>query len=287
MSKIDLCIENYSLEDILKLFKLNYDFTKSELKQAQKIVYKTHPDKSELPKEYFLFYIKAFKIIKEIYDFRHQKTKSTDYHLEDNKEHEELLKNIKNKKNFNKWFNQMFEQVKLYDNESESGYGDWLTSSEGLDEIILKNKNDMGEMFEKKKRDVQNSIIKHDTFQEIQNSSNQYNLLRESKQSYEADIFSKLQFDDLKKAHTESVVPVTQRDFENTRKFNDVEQLIGFRSSQNANIPSLEESNNILRQKESQEQKFSSRIAFDLIKQDERIQKANSKWWSNIKRITN
>ena len=137
MSKTDLSIENYSLEDILNLFKLNYDFTKQELKQAQKIVYQTHPDKSNLPKEYFLFYFKAFKILKEIYEFRHQKTKSTDYDVEENKEHEILLKNIKNKKNFNKWFNEMFEHVKLHDNESESGYGDWLISSEGINNDIL------------------------------------------------------------------------------------------------------------------------------------------------------
>ena len=55
---IDLNIENYSLNEILQLFQLDYNFGENELKQAKRIVLKTHPDKSKLPKEYFLFYIK-------------------------------------------------------------------------------------------------------------------------------------------------------------------------------------------------------------------------------------
>ena len=37
---------------------------------------------------------------------------------------------------------------------------------------------------------------------------------------YSSDIFSKLQYEDLKKAHTETVVPVTREDFENKERFN-------------------------------------------------------------------
>ena len=51
MENIDLNLENYSLDDILDLFKLPYQFTEQHLKQAKRIVYQTHPDKSDLPKE--------------------------------------------------------------------------------------------------------------------------------------------------------------------------------------------------------------------------------------------
>ena len=53
---IDLNIDNYDLNDVLKLFKMPYHFSEKELKQAKKIVLKTHPDKSGLDKEYFLFF---------------------------------------------------------------------------------------------------------------------------------------------------------------------------------------------------------------------------------------
>lgn len=55
MDDLDLNIQNYDLEDILNLFKLNYQFTEQNLKQAYKTVLKTHPDKSGLDKEVFLF----------------------------------------------------------------------------------------------------------------------------------------------------------------------------------------------------------------------------------------
>ena len=49
-------MDNYNLEDLLRLFHLDYNFNEEQLKSAKKIVLKTHPDKSQLPKEYFLFF---------------------------------------------------------------------------------------------------------------------------------------------------------------------------------------------------------------------------------------
>ena len=53
MDDLDLDLNNYELDDILNLFKLDYNFDEAALKQAKKIVLQTHPDKSKLPKEYF------------------------------------------------------------------------------------------------------------------------------------------------------------------------------------------------------------------------------------------
>ena len=53
---MDLDINNYNLDDILNLFKIPSNFTESHLKMAKQIVLKTHPDKSGLSSEYFLFY---------------------------------------------------------------------------------------------------------------------------------------------------------------------------------------------------------------------------------------
>ena len=40
--------------------------------------------------------------------------------------------------------------------------------------------------------------------------------------SFQSDPFSKLKYDDLKKAHSETVVPVTQEDYQNVKKYKNV-----------------------------------------------------------------
>ena len=72
---MDLDIENYDLDDILNLFKLNYQFDEKDLKAAYRIVLKTHPDKSGLDKEVFLFFKKAYEVLEKIYKFRNRKIK--------------------------------------------------------------------------------------------------------------------------------------------------------------------------------------------------------------------
>ena len=53
---MDLNLDHYSLDELLKLFKLPKPFTEKQLKDARKIVVSVHPDKSKLPQEYFLFF---------------------------------------------------------------------------------------------------------------------------------------------------------------------------------------------------------------------------------------
>ena len=67
---MDLNIDNYSLNDLLELFNIPFDFDEEHLKQVKKTVLKTHPDKSGLDKEIFLFFCKAYKLIYSAYNFR-------------------------------------------------------------------------------------------------------------------------------------------------------------------------------------------------------------------------
>ena len=68
---LDLNIDNYSLQDILKLFKLNYNFDSNDVKQCYRLALKTHPDKCDLGVEYFHFFMKAVTI-EEIRKFRNK-----------------------------------------------------------------------------------------------------------------------------------------------------------------------------------------------------------------------
>ena len=79
---LDLNIQNYNLNDLLNLFKLNTNFTEEDLKNAKKIVLKIHPDKSKLDKKYFLFFSSAYKILFQLYNFKNRiESKNTEYML--------------------------------------------------------------------------------------------------------------------------------------------------------------------------------------------------------------
>ena len=284
MENIDLNLENYNLKDILNLFKLPYEFTEEELKQAKKIVYQTHPDKSSLPKEYFLFFVKAYKTVYQIFQFRKQKTKSTEYSVDEDREKELLLDQLKDKSNFNKWFNESFEKIKIKE-DCDEGYGDWFSSDENTDKRKI-TMNEMAGVFEEKKRATKEIVVSNSNL-DLENTQNQYSLTREKPTYYSSDIFSKLNYDDLKKAHTETVVPVTQEDYENREKFSSVDDLNAYRNNQNTAPNSLEQSKILMRQHKEEQNKVDTERAFNLIKQDEKIEEANKTWWGLIKTIKN
>jgi hypothetical protein len=99
---VDLNINNYNLNDILNLFRLPVDFSEIELKRAKQIVLKTHPDKSGLSSEYFLFYSKAYKMLYSVWEFRkkgdvNKISSNTDYNnVEDysEKDKKKILDNL-------------------------------------------------------------------------------------------------------------------------------------------------------------------------------------------------
>ena len=89
---IDLNIEHYELDEVINLFNIPYLFTEADLKKAKRQVLLTHPDKSNLDKNYFLFYLAAYRILHDIYTFRSNQTskdkstvyKNDDYELNEN-----------------------------------------------------------------------------------------------------------------------------------------------------------------------------------------------------------
>ena len=114
-----------------------------------------------------------------------------------------------------------------------------------------------------------------------------YDLLRGKPASYGASIFSKLPYEDLKKAHTETVIPVTREDYLNKQKFSNVESYRSFRDGQNIDPPSLEQSKRFLAEKDKQTTNGDIHRVFDILKQDETIHKRNKQWWGYLKQIKN
>jgi len=285
MDDLDLDLNNYELDDILNLFKLDYNFDETALKQAKKIVLQTHPDKSKLPKEYFLFFSKAYKIVYQVYTFRHHpQQQNTEYTVEEKDETQEnLLGTMKEKKNFNELFNEMFEKNKLHDDDKDGGYGDWLKSNDDVDMRQL-SFNEMKDVMDEKREKLK-SLVVHKDIEEAGNM-NHYDLSRDKPEEYSADIFSTLHYEDLKKAHTETVVPVTHEDYLNRKKFSNENEMRSFRDNQDINPLPLGKAQSYNATKEKIQTEEDIRRAYKLAKQDEVVRDINDKWWGQLKRIS-
>ena len=285
---LDLNIDNYELQDLLNLFKLDYNFSKDDLKQAKKIVLGTHPDKSNLPKEYFLFFCSAYKVVNSIYQFRSRgnSQSSTEYYADEyrDEEKERMLKHLANKPNFNKIFNELFEKHRIKDEYSEGGYGDWLKSNEDIDTTVT-TKNEMHNAIEKKKSKARALIVKRDIVELGGDGNGQSDLVSQIPESYGSALFSDLGYEDLRKAHVETVIPVTQEDLNSRPTFYNEEELRNFRNTQNSKPMSLDQAHQHLNQRNEGEGKNDVLRAFKLAKQDEESRRANDNMMSVFKRI--
>ena len=293
MSEVDLDIENYELEDILNLFRLQYNFVEADLKRAYRMALKLHPDKSGLDGEYFRFYMKAYKIVENIFNFRNRKKKCAYDVVYNSKETDisedkaVLLHSLNGKsiKEFNKWFNEMFEKVRVKDEDLDTGYGTWFKSNEDINEENVKSVSAMGDAFERQKKKSK-ALIKHQGIRDLEIGGG-YGLTREKPLEYGSDIFSNLQYEDLKKAHTETVVPVTMEDYLVKPKFESVESYMRYREQHRPDMVSLEQSRQMMKQRNMKNDKVNTERAFRLIKRDEEIAQSNKKWWANLKQLDN
>lgn len=384
MESLDLNIDNYNLPDILALFNLPTLFNEEDLKRARLAVLKTHPDKSQLPKEYFMFFTKAYRILHQIYTVRHPATNEhytehvertprassvvpalrcvgkdtlsapyrsidgagtsassaasaaktlVDYNRLMKKEgfqpdntdeygketHERMKRRLDemmmgtngNKdtakvSEFNRWFNEKFEQYRLKDDEMETGYDAWFRSSSATD----KEQDDATDAIEdtnsgswadkvarlnQRKQELRNKYALVER-QELQYAGGDlgggvgggYDLTRERPQEYSSGIFGNLRYEDLKKAHTETVIPVTEEDYYKTKRFNNVNELQTFRDQTRRDMHRMttkEEQEQIYQQSRMRQEEEDTRRAFILAKQDEISRDIHKKLYSDMFRL--
>lgn len=383
MESLDLNIDNYNLPDILALFNLPTLFDDADLKRAKLAVLKTHPDKSNLPKEYFLFFTKAYRILHQIYTIRHpatnehysvrvERTPATrgalpslphrsvpkdilrepyipvdrgtaanaaaansivDYdrlirgegyrHDTDDEylqaTHERMKRRLdemmtagcgsnegsgdKNKatkvSEFNRWFNEKFEKYRLKDDELETGYDAWFRGD--IDENTTQgNDNDDGgswsdkvAQLNKRKQELRNkyALVERRELEYASDVGNGgYDLTRERPQEYSSGIFGNLRYEDLKKAHTETVIPVTEEDYYTSKRFNNVNELQSFRDQSRRDLyrqTSKSEQEQIYQQTRVRQEEEDTRRAFILAKQDEISRDIHKKLYSDIFRLEN
>jgi hypothetical protein len=136
-----------------------------------------------------------------------------------------------------------------------------------------------------KKRQVK-ALIVHNGINELGwNNNRASNISGDIPDCYSSDLFSNLQYEDLRKAHTETVVPVTMEDYNNVLKFNNVTDYSNYRSSQVIKPLSTLESQTYLNEKHKKEDEISTERAYKLAKQTEDLNKKQNKFWSNLMNI--
>ena len=383
MESLDLNIDNYNLPDILALFNLPTLFNEADLKRAKHAVLKTHPDKCQLPKEYFLFFTKAYRIVHQIYTIRHPATnehytqrvertprtsavpslrcvgKDTlsapyipidggvaaataaaksvvdygrlmrtegyrpdaddeygrDTHERMKRRLDEMMTGTTTAANggaakvgeFNRWFNEKFEQYRLKDDEVETGYEAWFrgTSADGGEDDAddADATDDSGSWADKVARLNQRKQALRNKYalverQELEYAGDGggggggtgYDLTRERPQEYSSGIFGNLRYEDLKKAHTESVIPVTEDDYYKTQRFNSINELQTFRDQSRRDLykqTSKVEQEQIYQQSRMKQEEEDTRRAFILAKQDEISRDIHKKLYSDMFRLEN
>jgi curved DNA-binding protein CbpA len=272
--------------------------TEDNMKDAKKIVLKTHPDKSRLDNKYFVFFGKAYQKLRDIYEFQNKTNKKTS----DNKEYFDtqngevldkmfdMKKDLKDPKNFNDWFNSQFEKHRL-DDPVENGYGNWLKSDE---DIIFTpqnmNKDSMAREMEKRKREIQ-ALTPYkgvgDAF--VSSSAGGSSLMEYNNNFTSNSLFSGggMGYTDLRQAYVESVVPVTEEDYHRLPKFKTMDEFKRHRESVDTNPLSKEEAMRQLYQQDKQKNEESAALAYYYAQQSEKAKKNNDTFWAGLKQITN
>jgi hypothetical protein len=245
------------------------------MKRAKWMVLKTHPDKSRLPPDFFLFYSKAFKIIVDFYNNQQRTTKEVpkteikydkevDGFFENNPAVLDKVSSIPTNK-FNRVFNDLFEKNQMGKqivnrNEwfSKEGTGD----GDAFSDMKVSNVSAMNRTFEQIK-EKQQGIVVYRGVRELPfsagiSSSNLYEDMEgdeateEGGDAYiETDPFSKLKFEDIKKVHkNETVFAVGEKDYEKVAKYQSVEQYNAARNVSDISLETEQENRRILEQRE-------------------------------------
>jgi len=302
----NLDIYTYSFPDILELFHLPPNFGEQDLKRAKLVALKTHPDKSGLPPQYFLFYKKAFDIVLEYYK-NNQKTTikvpdiNPEYSAGENyiksvqKSINTILessKNVdKNKKKFNDRFNELYEKnmVKSVNSERNQWFKDETPVFKDIH--VEKTTASMHSAIDQIKQNTAALSIYRGVQELVLPSSGSsfYDDEDIAEDQYiTTDPFSKLKFDDLRKVHKDqTVLAVSERDFSKIQTFGSVDAIKASRGQQILNPMDKQEAERVLREKEQAKREIMEKRQHTANLQTMRYEEKNSVILSEFLRLGN
>lgn len=288
MEQLDLCISNYTFNDILTLFKLKIDFDEDGMRMAKRTVLMTHPDKSGLDQKYFLFFSSAYKLLYNVFKVRKTQhgaacvpTRAyTSSDIDDGLDNSDMWRELANRKDFNKVFNEMFEKhVVMHD--ADEGHGEWLKEEEEV--IQAKNRNEMDEMIRDKKASLRSMVV-YNGISEMGGDSG--TSLTGAGGSNHSSIFSQLQYDDVREAYTNSVVPVTDDDYNSRKQHSSVDSYRRDREQALNDYSTRDHDDKYAKARQAELESDSYR-AFSLAKQDEHYREVRKAAAGSLLKLTN
>ena len=235
----NLNIHSYSLEELLGIFDLSYDISLEDMKRAKKKVLMVHPDKSQLPPDYFLFYKQAYEMI---LDFYNNKNRSQQQQQPDtagngssvpmeyqpiyqtNKQTSNQIQGVVKSMNGDKFqneFNRLYEQY-MYEKPDESR-NDWF--KEDAPSYTYEGKvsaSNMSNAFQDiKKTHQQNMLMNYRGVSEMNSAGASLSSYHDvphmgGEDNYvSSDPFGKLKYEDLRKVHKDQTIfAVSERDLD-------------------------------------------------------------------------
>jgi len=290
MMNVDLNIEHYNLKDILNLFNIDINFDENDLKRAKKITLMTHPDKSKLSKEYFLFYSKAYKKLYEVFTFRKKTAQSLDISYSDlitNYNQVEIKYDEKKRnKEFNEWFNNIFED--LNNDKKEEGYSEWLKGDEtelSKNIRVSKTKQEKEKILQEAKKKNRELTIYNDIEETYANISVNSSSLSNKMNDYgNNELFSKNSYQDLKNAYENTLIPVTDEDYTNRKSFKNTFELEQYRKNNEVVVDDnlKNQQNKYILNRRKMEEQEATHIGWELANEVERSQKKNQEFMSKF-----
>ena len=147
----------------------------------------------------------------------------------------------------------------------------------------------MNEYIQTKKKELR-ALVVHQDFQDINmNCGCQFDLVRDVPENYGSSMFDKLQFEDVRKAHCESVIPVTEEDFHKRTKYTNMDQINRERTQDMVQNSKkwMSSHENKLKETNNKDEDINIQRAYKLMNQDETIRENHQKFWSDLKRLKN
>jgi hypothetical protein len=301
----NLDINSYSIEELYELFKIPpYDISPEQIKNAKKQVLMTHPDKSNLDADYFLFYKKAYDCLIRFYTEQHKITADTtesvsklrsqydDSVKPDN--HSDYISNKINKmdkKEFSQTFNTIFE--KEMSTKPDPTVNSWFVEKKQMyDESLCKTTEaGINQSMEKIRKNAGNVTVYRGVQPLVSSTSTAtgglYNEDEDKTVYVTSDPFSKLKYDDLRKVHKDqTVLAVGEEDFSNVKQYKDVKEYSNSRNRQEFNYIDKEQSLKILEDNERAYKEAILKKQFESDKRTATYESKNSAVMSSFLRIT-
>lgn len=307
ISDINLDLKDYSIYDIAKLFNLNLherpQITDEDLKMANKIRLKMHPDKSRMHEKYFLFFSDAYKRLVEIAEIINRcsssatkkRTEWAELTAEERSadqydaEVHELLKAtiMKGGKFDSTTFNEKFD--KYYgDMVRSKGYDDWFRSTDTDVPTEKVTKQNMNAMIEKQ-REKQRQMVVYKGVTEMSFPITYGTTLTDL--NGEVDNYSGkgdfLTYMDLKEAHTETLIPVSMEDYEKMPKYRNVDEYEKVRAAQKFNYGTKEENERKLNMYEQEQARIAAELGMRQLKKEQQAKQQSMQMLGELRRIAN